>query len=451
MAVKNKSHSEDAKTSPIRVIIAGWHDDSNKGDAAILLALVRLIGSHVPVSKFYIQLGGHLTEECYAKMLRHTNMLLEKPLVPLPSFFMKRTRKRILTSVVLGLLILRSVLLLLAPKLAKFLLNRYEYRAFNVYQSCNALIGKGGHYFYGGKRVRDLVRQYIQVFPFLLARRLKVPYALVGISIGPYTSFIEKVIPRLVLNGAVAISARERISLEEIRKIVNTKTPVYPTTDLALWLQFENCFRKKSLTDKLPHNYIIFCPRAFFPGDPGNQKYFRYIDFSRHLLKELVMNYGKKVIILPNAVGVEDDSDFVRRIQCDKVLSKELIYINEDLNVFEILEIYKSAELTIGTRLHSCIFSLIARVPCIAISYYGPKMAVLADYGLDKYIFNVESLDLEMFKRAINYILKHRLEIVNNITISVNRAKDMIANDGALRMICRLISKGENDGRTKQV
>ena len=246
-----------------KIIIAGWHDDSNKGDAAILLALLKLLDEFGPNAEFYIQLSVHHSDKLYPSMLRHTRRLFHKPVTDLTPLFRRAADKKLPKICEFVLSLVRSFILLLFPKVGfKVLLDSKERQTLAAYFESTCLVGKGGHYFYGGKKLVDLVKAYIQAFSFLLARRLKIPYVLVGIFVGPYSSWLERIIPKLVFTGAAAVSAREMDSFEEISQIVGPRGHVYRTTDTALWLQ--------SRLDKTKDNredYVIFCPRVVFPRD----------------------------------------------------------------------------------------------------------------------------------------------------------------------------------------
>lgn len=436
-----------------KIVVAGWHDDSNKGDAAILLALLKLLDELAPNAKFYIQMSVHHSSPLYSTMLRHTQSLFHKPIIPLTSFFRRSSNKKLLRMFELLLFLIRSLLLLLFPKMAsKVLLDPEEKRALTIYLDCKCVVGKGGHYFYGGKRPTDLVRAYIQAFPFLLARRLGIPYVLVGISVGPYSSWFERIIPRLVFTGAAAVSAREKVSFEEICRIVGVRERVFRTTDTAIWLETNCCQGQNTqTTDGLNESYVIFCPRVVFPKDKHRVKYKRYLTISKWLLYELVNTYHRKVVVLLNAVRsikesghktTEDDSQFVIDIQRNEPGLKDVVFITKDLNPIDILKIYKDAEFVIGTRLHSIIFALLCCKPFIAISYYGPKMTVAADYDMDQFVVNIKQLDHNRLEELIKYIITNKNELIQRIQSQKVIVKNIIHNDGALRVLHDLITKG---------
>jgi len=328
-------------------------------------------------------------------------------------------------------------------------LDSQELKTFEAYFDCRAVIGKGGHYFYGGNGIRGLLAAYIQGFPFLLARRLKVPYALIGISVGPYSSFIEKIVPTLVLKGAVAVSARERISYETIRKLVGDETEVFQTTDLAFWLrQYRHCKTGLSLVDRnLGGKYIILCPRVAFPGDPHGLKSKRYLKFAEQVIQLLIEGCGIKVAIVLNAVRAcesrqfetEDDRQFITDLKHSGFARSDVTFVTQDLDPIELLSIYSRAELVIGTRLHSVIFGLLCHKPVIAISYYGPKMQILVDFQLEHFVVDINRLELTQIGQLIDYVLDRKEALEHEIRVKVGRAEKTIEEDGALRLICDLI------------
>jgi len=394
-----------------------------------------------PDAEFYIQLSVHHSDKLYPTMLRHTRTLFDKPITDLTSFFRVSSDKKLLKLAKFVLYLLRSFVLLLFPNVAKILLDSKERQALATYFTSTCLVGKGGHYFYGGRKLADLVKVFIQAFPFLLARRLKIPYVLVGISVGPYGSWLERIIPKLVFTGAAAVSAREIESFKEISQIVGPNGRVYLSTDTALWLQ---C-KAKNGQDK----YVIFCPRVVFPHDKLNTKYNRYLEMCKWIISELVNTYRRQVVVVLTAVrpfregryDTEDDRQFVTDLQQSGLNMSGINFATQDVGLSDLLNIFANAEFVIGTRLHSVIFAMLCGKPFIGISYYGPKMKVVENYGFGEFIVSIDQLDRRRLKSLIENIIAYRADLARRIEEKAAVAKEIVQTDGALQVLCDLIIK----------
>jgi colanic acid/amylovoran biosynthesis protein len=87
--------------------------------------------------------------------------------------------------------------------------------------------------------------------------------------------------------------------------------------------------------------------------------------------------------------ATEDDriptAQLARELRGEAVCSVE-----DDLSARELAAFYSHGELTIGTRLHSVILSLVAGTPAFAVSYFGPKtQGVMQMLGMDQYWVNL--------------------------------------------------------------
>ncbi len=428
------------------IIIAGWHTDNNKGDQAILLSLINTLSEKLPNIKYYVQLCFHYTHPHFAYMLDDTTKKLNSfDINPLTSFFPYYSGKLKVTKYLFyGYYFLRSLLILCFPRfIGRLLLTEGEYDSLKIYFKSDALVGKGGHYIYGGKSLRCLYSQFLQSYPFFLARRLGIEYFLIGVSVGPFSSLKEKIIPYFLFKQAKAISLREECSFYQVKRLINKTGKITLSCDLSFALNLEkirnNNSNPKVFNKNLPSSYIIFCPRAYFPNDEKNRRYERYIQASKNIIKDIYSTFKLPVIVMLNSVGkdidyslVDDDRDFSIRIKNELGSNINMEFISDYQDICDILSLYRNATLVIGTRLHSLIFSILVGVPFIGIAYIGAKFDIFRMIGLGDYIFEIESLDKREVLTTINMIIKSREQIIKKIINGRAKARMLINSDSAL-------------------
>lgn len=216
--------------------------------------------------------------------------------------------------------------------------------------------------------------------------------------------------------------------------------------DLALSLTLrdvnENAKSTKDSTSILGNGYFIVCPRAFFPGDKNNYNYRKYIHIMEEIIMELAFTNRERILILLNSKAkntdktfVDDDEHFVTKIKADLRSCDNIYFMDKDLNLSQMLDIYNKGKLVIGTRLHSLLFAVLAAVPFVGIAYNNIKFSIFNRLGLGNYVFSVNSIQKNVIINAIDDILRDRGIIMDKIIGARKKAQVLISSDRALNML----------------
>lgn len=432
MMHKQVDISKDTGNITKWVIIAGWHHDSNKGDGVILRALITAlqenhnckIGLYSCISPFESSWRSILKYDMPVK----TNLDLLAPLI-----YIRKFNSYLLKMMWAGYVFLRFILLLISPKIASNFLNEWEKRTLDTFLRCDIVLGKGGHYIYDLGGLSGFFSLCVNLAPFLLAARLRKPYVFIGISVGPFSNPISKLVAKYVFRRAVAISVREHSSLSVLRMIGKFKNATL-STDLAfLWAgsgSYESC---ESSND---NNFrrILIVPRAFFPDDPNRKKYGFYVRALAALTEHLSSNYRLTFVTTArDEAGGEDDMqavfDVLRLVQ----RREGLRIIKDDLDPLLLIKMFAQNDLIIGTRLHSVIFAIIAEKPFIAISYFGPKMSIVEDLGLSELIVDINNIDENMLISKVSRILDNLEWWNSEVKKAKQKAYEIAFKDSSLR------------------
>ena len=182
--------------------------DTNKGDLAILEGTVRLVRDIAPGIDFHF----HSVEAFETEFaLRHSRALSPKSMTPalLPplSAGLRRGASRLLVSV--ASLINPRVIGLVAPEFLEAL------------DSASRVICKGGSYLFSRGTMRDNMFLYRMLFPMILVSRSRVPFVVLGISVGPIRNPLLRSLTRRVLSRAEFVGAREKLSEDYLRNVMH--------------------------------------------------------------------------------------------------------------------------------------------------------------------------------------------------------------------------------------
>lgn len=160
------------------------------------------------------------------------------------------------------------------------------------------------------------------------------------------------------------------------------------------------------------------------------------------IIMELAFTNRERILILLNSKAkntdktfVDDDEHFVTKIKADLRSCDNIYFMDKDLNLSQMLDIYNKGKLVIGTRLHSLLFAVLAAVPFVGIAYNNIKFSIFDRLGLGNYVFSVNSIQKNVIINAIDDILRDRGIIMDKIIGARKKAQVLISSDRALNML----------------
>jgi len=243
--LKNKRINSNLsnKLSSPNFLITEVNSSYNKGDAAIVLGILKIIHEKYPQSSISILTPTPSEDKkYYSKYNADTHIQLYD--------YVGRKMPRIcykLSSMV------KMLIYLICTKLKFFPLPKKYKILLNLYQNADIIISCSGGRF-GGKKLSGI---YDGLIPIYFAKKLGKKVFVCAQSIEPFQSNFVKNITKFVLNRIDLISVREEISLNVLNSL-NIETPIYLTADLAFLLDPESEASAKLLLDKLEFILLFF-------------------------------------------------------------------------------------------------------------------------------------------------------------------------------------------------
>lgn len=207
------------------------------------------------------------------------------------------------------------------------------------------------------------------MYPLVVARRNRTPYALLPQTIfnfeGPYEPVLTS-----VLNGAEFIWTRDDRTYEYLKQKASISTPVHRGLDIG----FVGCRQyEKSSEDSAKGNHIAVVPRFSELGDTGDIQNtdLSSVETSLKRFIQTVVDDGDSVSIV---VQTNSEKEWVNNNM--SFLQSTGVDIFESFDQDELCSFYAKCDLLVTMRLHAGIFGLTQGTPTIGVyrEEWGPKI-----------------------------------------------------------------------------
>lgn len=392
------------------ILLTNVYTYSNKGDAAIVISLIREI-KRVFSNKILIQTTDKINDQDkYGVPVSGTLMWILLSSNRNKSFLFR------IFNLFTGLLELTLTVILYKLKInTKIFLRRELEDYINEVEQAEFVIACGGGYIRtSDSSFNNTILLAITCLNFLIPKYLNKKIYLYSQSIGPVHGDIQLQILKYVLNKIDLIEPREEISFEFL-KTLKISTPYTQTADAALLLGDYG----KVKTEKFNLNKYKFkvglTVRKWFK----NEKDFNhYIDSVASAVDYLADKYNAQVFYIPQVIAEKfgDDDRVTARKLYDQVKRKSsFTLIQDDLPAEEIIGLCGAMDIFIGTRMHSNIFALINYVPVVAIEYEYKTRGIMLGLDLNDMIIDIKDINFDLLKTKIDLLLNDKERYINKI------------------------------------
>jgi polysaccharide pyruvyl transferase WcaK-like protein len=264
------------------------------------------------------------------------------------------------------------MLMLIQPQAAGLLPRRYR-RLHECFRCADLVMPEGGGYYLADRSFRKAMFLLRTLYPLLLARRMGVPRAVWGHSIGPVRGLMSKAMLRVALRGA-SIEVRDDASLALCREL---GLPAGRTPDFALLTKSSETLSPRVAIAGGGRRSIGVTAKRI-SSDGALQQ--RYIDAMVAGLESIassasVEGAGLTIHLVPQVIGPtpsEDDRPVLSRI-AEALAPLDCVLESPPRDVTAALSLYGSFDFVLATRLHSALLSICAGTPAAVFGYVGGK------------------------------------------------------------------------------
>jgi colanic acid/amylovoran biosynthesis protein len=392
-----------------RLLITNVYSARNRGDAAIVLGMLRDLRSRPSFRDAEVVISS-----CDPGFDAGRYRV---PVIPsLRSLCARHVRGPLLPELVFSLIVLPACLLwVLAERVARvdLWLPTALRRILRRYRDADLIVAAGGGYLYTTSAAKGNGVLLASVFGFLLGSLLGKPVALYAQSIGPFASRPQRWLVRRALRRVQLVQVRERRSLALLAGW-RLEAPVALATDAAFLLEAEPA---PDLSASVRQGVRVGVTVRHWFRRPSQQR--RYEEVLADFVDWLTGAMNAQVVFVPQvtfALGDDDDRVVARRIRARLRNPGAALVVEDELRPGEIKGLCGRMTYFVGTRMHSNIFALSMAVPVLAIGYLPKTSGLMEQLGLEEWAVPIDSLELRVLQEAYARLVAHGPQLRDRLT-----------------------------------
>ncbi|MCD6162698.1 MAG: polysaccharide pyruvyl transferase family protein [candidate division Zixibacteria bacterium] len=384
--VCNTTEQNSKKT----ILILGYYGNANTGDEAILSCMLNQLRDIYPDMEFCVLSGN---TDFTSKMHKTASL----PNI-LPSNYV------------------RYIIGMLGRNRVNFI------NTLNRIKESSALIVVGGGLFFDKPAKNKYLLEFLGKISWM--KKSGKTINVIGVGVGPLYENKSKIALRKILNTVDLITVRDNESKEALNQIGVSNPETYITGDIAILLepspskQIVEIMKGEKLTaDKNP--VIAISIRGSDVQNPMLKK--SIIKFCRYATEQ----YNAQIWFFPfQFSGNDDDRPGIRTLENEFGENNNVFFLYKEKSPMDILGLFSKADIVIGERFHSIIFSIIAQKPFIGISYLPKVERLFSEIGHKEWCVNLDNIDEDsLIKRFDNiWIEKDEIKLeLADILISLRK------------------------------
>ncbi|HKU18912.1 MAG TPA: polysaccharide pyruvyl transferase family protein [Candidatus Saccharimonadales bacterium] len=389
----------------MHVLITNVYSYQNKGDAAIVIALLQEVRRAFPQATIHIQTTD----------IQHDKRKYGAPVSPtllwtLLSAVRGRPFHMRLWRLVSGWLRLQLYLtcMRLMRRAPRWLLPATLQSFVDDIQAADLVIACGGGYLRtASKSLTDVLLLKITCLNFLAAKRLGKPVYLYSQSIGPVHGRWQRAILRRTLNQVDIIEPREDVSQAYLAAL-DVQNMVTPTADPVFLLGGQGSFPFELVQPHPRRLHVGITVRRWFQTASELNAYIHAV---AQTIDHLIKRHDAEVWYVPQVIAGsfgDDDRLIARQVRQAVTRKDRFTVIEADLHPFQMIGLCGHMDAFIGTRMHSNIFALINEVPVVAIEYEHKTKGIMRGLGLEQLTIPIHEVTAASLIEHVELLLARR-------------------------------------------
>lgn len=321
--------------------------------------------------------------------------------------------------------------------ITKVLLNKEQFEDLCHYSSADLIISTGGTY---------LIEDYPlepRIFDYQISLLMEKPLGFYTQSLGPFSLESNRNSLRDIFNKSAFILLRDELSLKHIQDLEISEQPkINVSSDVVFSYKYQLKPTSEEKNLKLEnHRLKIAISVRFwqaFKTVPVEVGVTNYRSVMCVLTQYLVEKYNAEITYISTCQGIPeywtDDSKFATEI-CDLLPDtiQQQVKVNRNYHHPEtLLEILKTYDVVIGTRMHMCILSLIAGTPVFPIAYEFKTKELFARLGMSKWVQDIETINKATLITSIEDFLANLPQFRDDLMAKVDQERSRAIKSGIL-------------------
>jgi colanic acid/amylovoran biosynthesis protein len=392
----------------MKILVTNVYSYKNKGDAAIVFALLQEIKRVFKASKTNIQTTDVENDKnAYGVDVSPTLLWLllsinrDKGQIKQMILFIKNFIL-IVAYIFIYKLTMKKPSILLSKSINNFF---YEVEQSDIVIACG-----GGYLRTESGSLKNTVLLIVTCLNFLSAYYLNKPLYLYSQSIGPVHGKVQEIILKFALNRVRIVEPREDLSVEYLKRL-KIKTKIMQTTDPVFSLDITE--KHSSISVDNNKENVGFTVRKWFSNE---LQYNQYVKAFAALIDSVSVSNKAHFYYVPQVIAANfgDDDRKVAEDVLKLVNNKEAVtLISDDLHPLEIAGFCAKLDFFVGTRMHSNIYALINHIPTLAIEYEPKTRGIMRSLDLEDYVIDIADVTDEMIIDKFNDLRRNKTSYLN--------------------------------------
>ena len=410
----------------LNILITEVNSSYNKGDAAIVLGILKIINKKYPNSSVTVLTPTPCEDKKYYTIYNaQTHIQLYN--------YLDRKIPRI---VYVFLYLIKMSFCLFWTNFRSLPVPKKIKKILDLYQNADIIISCSGGRL-GGKKITPI---FDSLIPIYFAKKLGKKVFVCAQSIEPFQNNFLKKITKFVLNRTDLISTREEISFN-VLKSLHINTPIYLTADLAFLLDpvtnelAKSLLGKAGIQDNEKIKIGVTVTEWRIPGHNSKQKNLQYVNVMKKALDELLKD-DVIIVFFPQVVFLnkEDDRILSKKIKNDLDKSKQsrVFVLEDNYTPHELKAMMGKMDIFIGKRLHSCIFALAMNVPSIVIGYEKKALGIMKMIDNQDNVININSMTADGLVKLVKKLLNEKKQKSKHLSEKILEIQDKALKNGDL-------------------
>jgi colanic acid/amylovoran biosynthesis protein len=373
----------------MKILFINAYSSKNRGDYAIVLAMRDYINKLYPSSTIHVMSSYH--EE---------NKLLyaENDLISVPSIW-NILNKKLLLKYFEGFILLLKTLF------------NSEDKIFHEIHEADLICSVGGGYLYSSAKGPLGVGLLNMLFHMWLAKKLKKKLICFPQSVGPIKYTLDKIIVKKIISRVDLFISRENLTTKYLKDELGLQN-IIENPDIAFFLKGSSPY-PLNLNFNGEKIGITVLNWSFADSKSNFESIENYINKITHTLEAVSRKFDIKVYIFVQVDVSSGDSDY----SISKILEKnlenssiqsEVVRFPENINPKKIIATYGEMDIFVGSRMHSAIFSLDAKVPTIALAYQPKTLGTFKILDLASYVLDIKKFEYNELEKLLIYLIENK-------------------------------------------
>jgi polysaccharide pyruvyl transferase WcaK-like protein len=326
---------------------------------------------------------------------------------------------------------------------------RNRSHALERIRQADLVMSKGGQVFKDRRTIGGIASVWLSNLPLLMGWRLGKPTVIYSATIGPIENKRARPVVGWIIRRADWVFVRDARSRTEAISLGVSPGRIYEMPDCVFGRKPPNADQCGAIAERFglaPGRFAAVTLQSSIRARPD--EHVRFLKELSLVTKGLLEREVIDRVAVVAQVDGEISSDMKQNKKfLDLCADERVVLVSADLSPEEMTAFYGAARLTLGCRVHSVIFSLVAGTPSWVATMGGLKAHdLLVTLGLVEFVFTYPEFDPEQLTNEILAHMRRADDLRRRIAAAVSDA-NMRVRDARGRLRAAVRSNGAGPSR----